>query len=212
MPRTTHSRRGGISTGLLIALGALLLLVILPAGCAVSKYNGIVTKREAVDAKWSSVLSDYKRRTDLIPQLVETVKGAKEFEQETLQAVVDARANATKTTIDVGDLEDPAKVQAFLGAQEQMGSALSRLLVTVEQYPELKAVAAFRDLQVQLEGTENRINVSRKDYIDGVRDYNTSIKRFPGNVVANLAGYEKLPQFEIDEAETAVPVVDFGDE
>jgi LemA protein len=203
-------RAGALSTGLLIGLVALLLLVVLPGGCAVAKYNGIVTHREAVDAKWGDVQSDYKRRTDLIPQLVETVKGAKEFESETLQAVDDARANATKTTIDASQLGDPAKVEAFLAAQTQLGSALSRLLVTVEKYPELKAVGAFRDLQVQLEGTENRINTSRKDYIDAVRAYNTSIVRFPGNLIAGFGGFEKLPQFEVAEADTQVPVVDFG--
>jgi LemA protein len=211
---TSRSRprsRGALSTGLLIGIAALLLLVVFPAGCAVSKYNGIVTHRETVDAKWGNVQSDYKRRTDLIPQLVETVKGAKDFESETLQAVIDARSKATATTIDASQLDDPAKFDAFLSAQAELSGALSRLLVTVEKYPELKAVAAFRDLQVQLEGTENRINTSRKDYIDAVRAYNTSIVRFPGNLVAGYGGFEKLPQFEVTEADTQVPVVDFSD-
>ena len=208
MPKPSPSRRGALSQGLVIGLVALLLLVILPAGCGVSKYNGIASNREAVDAAWSSVQSDYKRRSDLIPQLVEVVKGASQFESETLQAVVDARAKATSTTINAEDLDDPAKFQAFTEAQSELSGALSRLLVTVERYPELKAVGAYRDLQVQLEGTENRINVSRKDYIEAVRVYNTSIVRFPGNVIAGFTGFEKLPQFEVEEAETAVPTFD----
>jgi LemA protein len=212
MRQPSSPRRGGLPTGLLIGLVVVLLLVVLPGGCAVSKYNGIVTAREKVDAEWSDVQSDYKRRNDLIPQLVETVKGAKDFESETLQAVVEARAKATQTQIDAGDLDDPAKLEEYLGAQAAVGSALSRLLVTVEAYPELKAVAAFRDLQVQLEGTENRINTSRKDYIEAVRAYNTATRRFPGNLVASVAGFEKLPQLEVEEAEMQVPTVDFADE
>ena len=205
MPHPDPSRRGALSQGLVVVLVVVLLLVVLPAGCAVSKYNGIVTHREQVDAKWGNVQSDYKRRTDLIPQLVEVVKGAKEFESETLQAVIDARSKATSVTLDAGDLDDPARFEAFQSAQAELSTALSRLLVTVERYPELKAVQAFLSFQDQLEGTENRINTSRKDYIDAVRSYNTSIVRFPGNVIASFAGFEKLPQFTVEESETAVP-------
>lgn len=205
------ARRGAVSRGCVIALAAILIPVLLIGGCGVGQYNGLVAKRETVNSRWSTVESDYTRRAELIPSLVATVKGAANFEQETLEAVTQARANATKVTIDAKDLDDPAKLEQYLGAQEQLGSALSRLLVSVESYPELKATQAFRDLQVQLEGTENRINVSRQDYIRAVQDYNTAIKRFPANLLAGTFGFHELPQFKAEEKNLEVPVVDFSD-
>jgi LemA protein len=208
--RKPHSRRGALSKGLLLVL-VLLAVVLLLGTCGAGQYNGIVSKREAVDAAWSTVESDYTRRSELIPQLVETVKGAASFEQETLTAVVEARASATKIELKAEDLEDPAKVKQYMDAQAQVGSALARLLVSVENYPDLKASQAFRDLQVQIEGTENRINVSRKDYIEVVKSYNTSIVRFPANLLAGLFGFEKLPQYDAEPSKMEVPVVDFSD-
>ena len=204
------ARRGAISKGCLVAL-VLLIPIVLIGGCAAGQYNSIVGKREAVDSRWSTVESDYTRRAELIPSLEATVKGAANFEQETLTAVTEARAKATSIQLDADDLDDPAKLQAYLGAQAELGGALSRLLVSVEQYPELKATQAFRDLQVQLEGTENRINVSRQDYIRSVQDYNTTIKRFPANLFSGLFGFDPLPQFKAEEKNLEVPVVDFSD-
>jgi LemA protein len=209
MPTSTSPRRGAISRGCLIALVAVLLPVLLIGGCAASQYNGIVSKREAVDARWSDLDGSYKRRADLIPQLVAVVKGAANFEQETLIAVQEARNKATSIQVDASNLDDTAKLEAYLEAQQEVGSALSRLLVTVEAYPELRATENFKDLQVQLEGTENRIAVARHDYIEAVQAFNTAVRRFPGNVLAGMFGFERLPQFEIEEADREVPVVDF---
>jgi LemA protein len=210
-PPAVHARRGAVSRGCLIAAVVIILPVLLIGGCGVGQYNGLVAKRETVNSRWSTVESDYTRRAELIPSLVATVKGAANFEQETLEAVTQARNNATKVTIDAKDLDDPAKLQEYLGAQDQLGSALSRLLVSVEAYPELKATQGFRDLQVQLEGTENRINVSRQDYIRAVQDFNTSVKRFPANLLAGIFGFHELPQFKAEEKNLDVPVVDFSD-
>ena len=204
------ARRGAISKGCLVAI-ALLIPILLIGGCAAGQYNSIVAKRETVDSRWSTVESDYTRRAELIPSLVATVKGAASFEQETLTAVTEARAKASSIQLDADDLDDPAKLEAYLAAQSQLTGALSRLLATVENYPELKATEAFRDLQVQLEGTENRINVSRQDYITAVQDYNTTIKRFPANLFSGLFGFDPLPQFKAEEKNLEVPVVDFSD-
>ena len=207
-----RSRRGAVARGCLIAVAALVLFTLMLGGCAVTKYNGIVDSRETVDAKWSAVESDYENRADQIPNLVKTVTGAKNFESDTLQAVVEARAKATSVSLDASSLDDPDAVNAFFAAQEGLGSALSRLLVTVEDYPELRATEAFRDLQVQLEGIGNRINVSRKKYIESVAAYNKSVKRFPGNIMAGMFDYEPLPQYTVDEKAMELPEVDFDDE
>jgi LemA protein len=210
MPTSTSPRRGAVSRGCLIALVAILLPVLLIGGCAASQYNGLVAKREAVKARWSDLDASFKRRSDLIPQLVATVKGAANFEQETLIAVQEARNKATSIQIDASDLDDTGKLEAYLEAQKEVGSALSRLIATVENYPELGATAAFRDLQVQIEGTENRIGVSRHDYIEAVQDYNTAVQRFPANLLAGMFGFEQMPHFEVEEADREVPVVDFS--
>ncbi|MEM7305899.1 MAG: LemA family protein [Planctomycetota bacterium] len=204
-----HPRRGAVSKVLAVFL-AFLLALLLAGGCAVTKYNDIVTKREDVDARWSAVESDYKHRSELVPQLVNTVRGAKDFESETLEKVMEARAKATSIQISADALSDPDAIQSYLEAQSGLGTALGRLFAVAESYPALKSVDGFRDLQVQLEGIANRINVSRKDYIQSVRDFNSSVRRFPGNVVAGFGGYEVLPQFEATEAEAEVPEVDFG--
>jgi len=210
MPTSSSPRRGAVSRGCLIALAAVILPVLLIGGCAASQYNGLVSKRAAVDAGWSQVENDYKRRADLIPQLVATVKGAANFEQETLTAVTEARNKATSINIDASDLEDPAKVEAYLKAQQELGSSLSRLIATVEAYPELRATASFQDLQSQLEGTENRIVTSREDYIRAVQAFNTAVRGFPAVIFAGMLGFEPLPQFKAEESDLEVPVVDFS--
>ena len=205
------ARRGAVSRGCLVAAVAILLPVLLIGGCGAGQYNALVSKRETVDSRWSVVESNYTRRAELIPSLVATVKGAADFEQSTVVAVTEARNKAAEIKIDAEDLDDPAKLEQYLGAQAELGNALSRLLVTVEAYPELHATQAFRDLQVQLEGTENRINISREDYIRSVQDFNTAVKRFPANLLAGVFGFDALPQFKAEEKNLEVPVVDFTD-
>ena len=200
------ARRGG-------AVGSFLIVVVLAAlvlgGCAMTQYNGIVSKDETVKAAWADVNNQYKRRFDLIPQLVETVKGAADFEKSTITAVTEARASVGQMKLDSLP-EDPAKIKQFFDAQDGLGSALSRLLVAVEAYPDLKATANFQDLQTQIEGTENRIAVARNDYIQKVNDRNIAIRKFPGNLVAGMFGYQELPQLEAEVGVTERPEIDFG--
>ncbi len=179
---------------------------VLIFGILVSSYNGLFSSREEVDQKWAVVETDYQRRADLIPNLVKTVEGVAEFEQETLENVINARSKATSITVDPSNPDD---IAAFQAAQGEVSSALGRLLAVVEDYPDLKAVEAFRDLQVQLEGTENRIAVSRKDYTEAVKDYNVRRGRFPTVMVANLFGFDARAQFESDEGADQAPEVEF---
>lgn len=195
---------GGKSLKLII-LGAVLVAIL---GWVGGVYNGLVSSREAVDASWAAVESDYQRRSDLVPNLVETVKGAANFEQETLTQVTEARARATSTTV---NLDDASSIQAFNQNQRELSSALSRLLVSVEAYPTLTATQNFKDLQVQLEGTENRISVSRKDYNDVARSYNTKRNQFPGSIVASIFGFKERTYFEAQEGADIAPTVNFGD-
>lgn len=190
----------------LIALGAMILLL---GGCGCNGYNSLVQKDQNVKAKWANVESDYQRRSDLIPNLVNTVKGAANFEQSTLTQVVEARAKATQTTVKADDLS-PEKIAAFQKAQGELSGAISRLLVTVEQYPQLKATEAFRDLQAQLEGTENRIKVSRNDFNAAVQDYNTSVKQFPMVLFAGLFGFKEKGFFAAEAGAEKAPTVDFN--
>jgi LemA protein len=170
-------------------------------------YNRLVTSRETVNTKWSSVESDYQRRADLVPNLVSTVKGAANFEQSTLIAVTDARAKATQTKV---DLNNPATVQAFSANQGELSGALSRLLVSVEAYPTLTATQNFKDLQSQLEGTENRISVARKDYSAAAKDYNVLRSKFPTNLLAGLFGFKERTYFEAEAGADKAPKVDFS--
>lgn len=172
--------------------------------------NSLVNKQETVNQAWAQVENQYQRRSDLIPNLVNTVKGAADFEQETLTQVIEARSRATSIQMSADDLNDPQKVQQFQQAQAQLSGALSRLLVTVEKYPELKANQNFRDLQTQLEGTENRIATERKRYNDAVQEYNTSIRRFPGNLFAGLLGFDSKAYFEAEEGAEQAPEVNFN--
>jgi len=193
-----------------IALGIIVLLVGF-AGCAgCNTYNSLVAAEERVETAWANVETQYQRRSDLIPNLVSTVRGAADFEQETLQSVTEARAQATSVNLDVGDLSDPQRLQQFQQAQQQLSGALGRLLAVSENYPELRATEAFRDLQAQLEGTENRITVARRDYNEAVRQYNTTVRQFPTVVVASLAGFDRRAAFEAQEGAEEAPEVDFG--
>jgi LemA protein len=171
-------------------------------------YNNMVTKSEGVDAQWSQVENVYQRRADLIPNLVNTVKGYASHEKETLQGVVEARAKATSVNVDAGNL-NPQSLQAFQQAQDGLSGALSRLMVVVEKYPDLKANQNFLDLQAQLEGTENRIAVERKKFNERVREYNTYIKTFPNNIFAGMFGFTQKPYFKSAQGSDKAPEVKF---
>ena len=183
--------------------GVLLLLVMMIAG----SYNGMVSSRESVNTAWSKVESQYQRRSDLIPNLVNTVKGAANFEQETLTKVIEARSKVTQIKVDANNPEDIARFQQ---AQGQVSSSLSRLLAVAENYPQLKATENFKDLQSQLEGTENRITVARNDFNDAARSYNTKIKSFPANLLAGMFGFKERPYFEAYADAKKAPSVNFG--
>ena len=191
-------------TTLLIVIGAIVLCAI----WAIGIYNKLVKEEEKVSSAWAQVENAYQRRADLIPNLVKTVKGAADFEKGTLEAVIEARAKATSTTIDPTNLTEE-NMAAFQAAQDNLSSALSRLLVVVEQYPELKANQNFLELQSQLEGTENRISVERKAFNETVQVYNTYIRRFPINIVAGMCGFEKKAYFKAAEGADKAPEVEF---
>jgi len=171
-------------------------------------YNSMVTLSESVDKQWADVENVYQRRADLIPNLVATVKGYATHEKETLEGVINARAKATSTTINAGDLS-PDKIAAFQQAQDGLSSALSKLMVVVERYPDLKANQNFLELQAQLEGTENRIAVERRKFNESARAYNTYIKLFPKNMLANMFGFDKKPYFEAQAGAENAPKVEF---
>jgi LemA protein len=190
-----------------VILGALLLLVMVVTG----SYNGLVSQRETVRKSLSNVDTQYQRRSDLIPNLVNTVKGASNFEQDTLTKVTEARAKATSITLDPSKAT-PQQLQQYQNAQSELSQALGRLLAVSEAYPDLKSVAAFQDLQVQLEGTENRIAVARKDYNDTAAPYNARIQRFPANLTAAVFNFDQFPYFEADKGSNKAPTVDFGTE
>lgn len=175
---------------------------------AVTSYNGLVKMDEGVGTAWSNVENQYQRRADLIPNLVNTVKGYAAHEQETLDAVVSARTCATQMTVNADDLT-PEKLQAYQKAQGEVGAALGRLLAITENYPDLKANQNFLELQAQLEGTENRISVERRNFNEVAREYNTAIRTFPRNLLAGMFGFEKRPYFEAEEGASKAPEVKF---
>ena len=191
----------------LLLMLSLLAAVVLP-GCG---YNEFQTKDEQVKAAWAEVLNQYKRRADLIPNLVNTVQGYASHEQNTLTAVVNARAKATSVQVNASDIDNPDKMREFQQAQAQLSGALGRLLVVAEQYPNLKADANFRDLQAQLEGTENRITTARNRYIKAVQDYNVLARQFPTNLTAMMFGYKPKASFAVEDekAISEPPKVDF---
>jgi LemA protein len=189
---------------LLIVL-AVIIVICLIGGCS---YNGMVSKEEAVKAKWGAVESQYQRRSDLIPNLVATVKGAANFEKSTLVDVTNARARATSIQVDPTKLT-PETIQKYQAAQGQLSTALGRLLVASENYPTLKANDNFTELQAQLEGTENRINVARLDFNDAVQDYNTTVRSFPAVITAKLFGFNEKGSFAAEAGADKAPKVAF---
>jgi LemA protein len=186
----------------------LMLLIAGSMGLQSCQYNTMVEKQEAVTAQWSQVENVYQRRADLIPNLVATVKGYADFERETLTAVIEARAKATSVTVDPSKL-DASSIQKFQAAQDGLSSALSKLMVVVERYPDLKANQNFLQLQSQLEGTENRIAVERRKYNQTAQAYNTYIRKFPNNFIAGMFDFEKSEYFEADEGAEEAPKVEF---
>ncbi len=194
---------------LLITLGVIVLVVLCVAFAFGGTYNNLVTKEEGVKSAWSQVENVYQRRLDLVPNLVATVKGYAAHEKETLQNVVEARSKIAKMNITSDVLNNPASLAKFQEAQTQMTSALSRLMVVVEQYPDLKASQNFLALQTQLEGTENRITVERKRFNEAAQDFNAFRRRFPNVIVANIMGFQNKAYFQADQDAKTAPQVKF---
>ncbi|MBQ5888335.1 MAG: LemA family protein [Bacteroidaceae bacterium] len=186
----------------------ILVVIAIVAVWAVTGYNGLVKADEAVSTAWSNVENQYQRRADLIPNLVNTVKGYAAHEKETLDAVIAARARATQVTVNAESMT-PEMLQEYQKSQGEVGAALGRLLAVAEAYPELKANTNFLELQAQLEGTENRISVERRNFNEVAKGYNTSIRTFPRNILAGMLGLEKRPYFEAQEGVENAPVVQF---
>jgi LemA protein len=185
-----------------------LVIVAVVAIWGITGYNGLVKADEALNTAWSNVENQYQRRADLIPNLVNTVKGYAEHEKETLDAVVAARTRATQVTVDAENLT-PEKLQEYQKIQNEVGAALGRLLAVAEAYPDLKANTNFLELQAQLEGTENRISVERSNFNEAAKSYNTSIRTFPRSILAGMFGFEKRPYFEAQKGMENAPVVQF---
>lgn len=190
----------------LIVLGVIALALF---GWVKNSYNGLVSSQESVEKAWGNVESQYQRRADLIPNLVETVKRYAKHEQETFEKVIEARANATKVTIDPTNMS-PEDLKKYQAAQGEVGSALSRLIAVAENYPDLKANENFKDLQQQLESTENRINIARNDFNEEARKYNTQRRTFPTNIIASIFNFGDKPYFQAQEGADKAPKVDFG--
>ncbi len=188
----------------IVVLGILAIIALWVANV----YNSFVAAEEEVESAWSQVENQYQRRADLVPNLVATVKGYAAHESETLQGVVDARARATQITIDPATAT-PEQLAAFQAAQGELWTAIGKLLAIAENYPDLKANENFRDLQTQLEGTENRITIARQLFNESARNYNTRIRRFPNNIIAGAFGFEKKPYFEAEEGANKAPKVEF---
>lgn len=190
---------------------AILMAAALLGGCG---YNTLQEQDEQVTSAWAEVVNQYQRRADLVPNLVNTVKGAVQAERDILDSVINARAKATSIQATPELIENPAAFQQWQQAQGELSSALSRLMVVVERYPDLKSISGFQDLRAQLEGTENRIAVARKRYIDSVQAYNVTVRRFPTNLTAMIFGHDVKPNFSVEnEAEISrPPTVDFGTE
>ena len=190
-----------------------LLLILLVVGVVLGfmgcgKYNGFVQKDEQVNQAWSAVETQYQRRSDLVSQLVSTIKGSADFEQETLQSVIEARSRATSIQLSADDLTEE-NLARFQAAQAQLGQGLGRLLATAEQYPTLQTTSQFRDLQAQVEGTENRIAVARQRFNDAATDFNTTIRTFPNNFFAGVFGFDRRALFESDPGAAQAPEINF---
>ncbi|MFN8179773.1 MAG: LemA family protein [bacterium] len=194
----------------LVVLIVVFVVVLLGANWGCGTYNGLVSMEEGVNSAWAQVQNVYQRRADLVPNLVATVQGAADFERGTLTDVINARAKATQVTIDSSVLNDPAKFSQFQAAQGELGGALSRLLVAVEKYPDLKANENYLQLQSQLEGTENRIAVERRKFNEVAQGFNARIRTVPTNFVANMAGLHHKEYFQADATAQKAPEVKFG--
>ncbi len=201
-----------MSKGVLITVVVLAIIAFAVIGL-VGKYNSMVGMQEDVEGQWGNVQTQYQRRDDLIPNLVETAKGYAAHERETFEAVIAARAKATQVSVELTPetMSNPQLLQQFEQAQDGLSQALGRLMVVLERYPDLKANQNFLDLQTQLEGTENRIAVERRRFNEAARGYNTAIRRFPANVVAGMFGFEKRAYFEAAAGADEAPTVDFGE-
>lgn len=198
-------KRNSMKRRNLLILAIAIFLGITQSSC---NYNAFVTAEEEVNKAWSQVENVYQRRADLVPQLVSTVKGAAEFEKSTFEAVTEARAQASSIKLDPSQMTE-ADLKQFQQAQDNLSKSLGRLMVTVEKYPDLKATANFKDLQAQLEGTENRIAVERKKFNEAAQNYNTMIRRFPKNILAKIYGFEKRPYFQASPEASQAPVIEF---
>ena len=192
------------SKGIIAAVVAVLVLL-----WGVSKYNGLVGSQEQVNTAWAQVENNYQRRADLIPNLVNVVKGYASHERETLEGVIQARSRATSTTIDANNM-DEAALTRFQQSQDALSSALSRLMVVVEKYPELKANEQFQTLMAQLEGTENRIATARRDFNEIAKTYNLEVRSFPNSLIAGITGFRPRPYFTAQAGSDVAPVVDFS--
>lgn len=198
-----------MTKGFAWVLAIVVLLVVLLGVKGCSSYNNMVRLEEQVTAQWANVEGAYQRRADLIPTLVGTIKGSANFEQSTLTGVIEARAKATSVSIDASQLNEE-NLRQFQEAQSALSSSLSRLLVSVERYPDLKTTQQFQDLLAELAGTENRISQERRVYNDRVQDYNTYVRRFPQNIFAGMFGFDRKPPFKADEDANKRVDVDFG--
>ena len=192
----------------LLVIGIVVVLALILYNTFSGSYNKMVTMNESVESTWSTVETQYQRRADLYNSVVSTIKGSADFEQETLNSVIEARSKATSVNIDANNLT-PEKIQQFQQAQEQLSGAFSRLLVSVERYPELKTTKAFQDFQTQIEGTENRINKARNDFNQEVQAFNTYIKKFPTNFMAGLFGFDEKGYFKAQAGSENVPEIKF---
>ena len=192
-----------------IILGVIILVVILIYSSCKGTYNAMVTKSQNTKEKWAEVESQYQRRNDLYNSVVKVIQGSAQFEQQTLQAVIEARAKATSIQVDPSKLT-PESIAAFQAAQNQYAGAFGRLLAVAERYPDLKTTAAFRDFQTQIEGTENRINKARDDFNQSVQDYNTYIKKFPTNLVAGIFGFKEKGYFQANPGTENPPDINFN--
>ena len=191
-----------------IVLGTVVLLLVIVGGCTATSYNSFVKKNNEVENAWGKVQTAYQRRADLVPNLVNTVKGAAAHEQNTLKAVTDARAKVGSLNISADQLNEETLKQ-FQEAQDELSGALKSLIAVGESYPNIKATENFLGLQTQLEGTETRIATARMDYTNAVKDYNHSVMKFPSNIIAGWFGFEKKPQFQASEAAQSAPEVEF---
>ncbi len=200
------NKKGFISTKAIITLVVIALIMIY----AVSTYNSLATQNQGVMSSWAQVQNQYQRRMDLIPNLVNIVKGEANFEKSTLTDVINARAKATQVTLSPELLNDQAKLQQFQQTQNQLGSSLSRLMVTVEKYPDLKTNQQFAQLMDELAGTENRIAVSRRDFNNTVQQYNSNVVIFPRNILANTFGFKAKAYFQADESSNKAPAINFS--